>query len=83
MGHTNQLFQKQLENVLKLFDEVKNIDVEGVEETSQITGLENVVRLDEVVCDNDLQPCDSDQLLKNTPIKQGTNIVVPKIIENK
>ena len=78
-----QKFQTQLENVLKLFDEVKDIDVANVSETSQITGLENIVRVDEVKYEADLKPSESEELLKNTPIKEGTNIVVPKIIESK
>ncbi len=70
-------FKKQLEDVLKLFDEVKSIDVEGVEETSQVTGLKSVTREDTVKCD----PCNTDELLQNVPIKDGTNIVVPKVIK--
>lgn len=74
-------FQKQLENVLKLFEEVQEIDVDGVAETSQVTGLRNVVREDVAKCDEDLRPCGAEKLLKNTPIRNGDNIVVPKIIE--
>ncbi|MFH1855001.1 MAG: Asp-tRNA(Asn)/Glu-tRNA(Gln) amidotransferase subunit GatC [bacterium] len=96
-------FQKQLEDILKLFDEVKSIDVEGVEETSQVTGLKSVTREDMVKCDpstdstgstNSPQagllqassgqatvPCDTGELLQNVPIKDGTNIVVPKVIK--
>jgi len=106
-------FQKQLEDVLKLFDEVKSIDVENVKETSQVTGLKSVTREDTVKCDpstgsgqapstdstgstnspqaDSLQassgqatrPCDIGELLQNVPIKDGTNIVVPKVIGAK
>ena len=68
-------FQLQLENVLKLFEEVQEIDVDGVAETSQVTGLQNVTREDIV------KPFESESLLDNTPIIKGTSIVVPKIIE--
>ena len=68
-------FQVQLENVLKLFEEVQGIDVEGVAETSQVTGLQNVTREDTI------KPFESENLLVNTPIKKGSSIVVPKIIE--
>lgn len=68
-------FQLQLENVLKLFEEVQGIDVDGVAETSQVTGLQNVTREDIV------KPFVSENLLINTPIRKGSNIVVPKIID--
>lgn len=76
-------FKNQLSNVLELFEELKSIDTDNVSETTQVTGLKNVTRADEVSCDNDLKPCDSEKLLINTPIKDGTNIVVPKVIEGK
>jgi len=76
-------FQKQLENVLKLFEKVGNIDVEDILETSQVTGLENIVREDTVNCDKDFRPCDRDELLKNVPMREGNNIVVPQIIDAK
>jgi len=72
-------FRVQLENVLKLFEEVQKVDVDSVGETSQVTGLQDVVRADEIR-DNSTS---SDELLKNVPIKQGTNIVVPKIVGSK
>jgi aspartyl-tRNA(Asn)/glutamyl-tRNA(Gln) amidotransferase subunit C len=74
-------FQKQLENVLELFKDVEEVDVENVNETSQITGLMNIVRKDEVKCDVELKPCNTSELLQNIPIKDGSNIVVPKVID--
>ncbi len=35
-------FQKQLTSILGYLDKMAQIDVEGVEETSQVTGLTNV-----------------------------------------
>lgn len=41
-------FQKELTAILDLFSKLKEIDTEGVIPTSQVTGLENIFRKDEV-----------------------------------
>ncbi len=41
-----QKFGKQLEGILSYFEKLKEVDTSGVEETSQVTGLENVMRED-------------------------------------
>lgn len=41
-------FAGQLGRVFEYMDVLKEVDVEGVEETSQVTGLENVMEKDEV-----------------------------------
>ncbi len=40
-------FQKQLSDVLAYVDQLKELNTKGVEPTSQVTGLENVLRKDE------------------------------------
>ena len=40
--------QKQLAVVVGYIDQLKEVDTKGVEPTSQVTGLENVARSDEV-----------------------------------
>ncbi|MFA6305761.1 MAG: Asp-tRNA(Asn)/Glu-tRNA(Gln) amidotransferase subunit GatC [Candidatus Gracilibacteria bacterium] len=42
-------FSGQLSGVLEYVDILKEVDTEGVEITSQVTGLKNVMRKDEVV----------------------------------
>ena len=42
-------FQKDLSTVLEYVDELKKVDVEGLEEVSQVTGLVNVQREDKAV----------------------------------
>ncbi|MDP2642292.1 MAG: Asp-tRNA(Asn)/Glu-tRNA(Gln) amidotransferase subunit GatC [Candidatus Peregrinibacteria bacterium] len=42
-------FAGQLSGVLEYVDILKEVDTEGVEITSQVTGLKNVMRKDEVV----------------------------------
>ncbi len=41
-------FQKELSTVLDYVDALKQVDTEGVEEVSQVTGLVNVQREDKV-----------------------------------
>mgnify|MGYP001610398948 CR=1 FL=1 len=40
-------FEKQLQSILDYIDKLKEADTTKVEETSQVTGLENVTRNDE------------------------------------
>ncbi len=42
-------FEKQLSETLDYVNQLKEIDTNGVEPTSQVTGLENVVRNDEAI----------------------------------
>ena len=42
-------FQKDLSTVLNYVEELKQVNVEGLEEVSQVTGLVNVQREDKVV----------------------------------
>ena len=42
-------FQKELSTVLEYVEELKQVDVEGLEEVAQVTGLVNVQREDKVV----------------------------------
>jgi aspartyl-tRNA(Asn)/glutamyl-tRNA(Gln) amidotransferase subunit C len=39
-------FEKQLSEVLQYIEKLNEVDVTGVEPTSQVTGLENVMRKD-------------------------------------
>jgi aspartyl-tRNA(Asn)/glutamyl-tRNA(Gln) amidotransferase subunit C len=45
-------FQKQLSTVLDYVEELKNVNVDGLEEVSQVTGLVNVQRDDKPVTAN-------------------------------
>lgn len=42
-------FQKELSTVLDYVEELKTVNVDGLEEVSQVTGLVNVQREDKVV----------------------------------
>ncbi|KKQ75324.1 MAG: Aspartyl/glutamyl-tRNA(Asn/Gln) amidotransferase subunit C [Candidatus Woesebacteria bacterium GW2011_GWB1_38_5b] len=41
-------FEKQLQETVEYIEELDEIDVKDIEPTSQVTGLENVLREDEV-----------------------------------
>ena len=69
-------FTPQLKNILDFFAQLQEVDTEGVPETSQVTGLENVMRRDDVEqCEN------QDDYIAGSP--QGTEdhcIKIPKIM---
>lgn len=60
-------FQKELSAVLDYVEELKNVDVTGLEEVSQVTGLVNIQRNDQAV-----ESEDRDAILSQAPeIKDG------------
>lgn len=70
-------FEKQLAETLDYVAQLEEIDTEGIEPTSQVTGLENVTREDE------LKPSLSqDDALKNTKSKHNGLFKVPAVLES-
>ena len=70
-------FQIQLDSIFAYFDKLNEVDVENVEETSQVTGLENISVADEIEKDW----CSGDELLKSSPLPVVANqIKVKKVI---
>lgn len=60
-------FQKELSTVLDYVEELKKVDVTGLEEVSQVTGLVNVQREDKVVASEN-----HDEIISQAPeIKDG------------
>lgn len=74
-------FSKQLSNILDLFKEIDDIDLEKVEETSQITGINNIAFVDKVSSDVDLTPSGPELNLANTPVRKEDKILTPRVIE--
>lgn len=71
-------FAKDLTAILDFFGKLKEVDVEGVEPTAQVTGLANVTRPDESL----KRPQDSrERLLANAPDKKESYIKVKGIFE--
>jgi aspartyl-tRNA(Asn)/glutamyl-tRNA(Gln) amidotransferase subunit C len=69
-------FSKELTTILQYVEQLKNVDVEGLQPTSQVTGLKNVVR-DDTVQDYGVSPED---LLKNVPHTQDGLIKVKRML---
>lgn len=68
-------FDRQLSIIVKYIEKLKEADVENTEETSQITGLENVTREDKTT-----SSLSQDEALSNTKNKHNGLFKVPKII---
>lgn len=59
-------FSGQLTDILDYVDVLKELDTEGVEESSQVTGLSNVTRKDEI----DMELCQPDELLEQSGLEK-------------
>ncbi len=69
-------YRSELSQILAYVQQLKDVDVTGLEPTSQVTGLMNVMREDEVV-DYGVSP---DDLLRIVPSKQDRQIKVKRMI---
>jgi aspartyl-tRNA(Asn)/glutamyl-tRNA(Gln) amidotransferase subunit C len=69
-------FTQELTEILQYVEQLQDVDVKGLKPTNQITGLENVVRADEVKD----YGYDEDVLLENLPDKQDRQIKVKRMI---
>lgn len=69
-------FQKEIESILGYVDQLAEVDIEGVATTSQVTGLTNVTRADEV---SDYGVSRED-LLKNVPDQEKGYIKVKRVL---
>lgn len=66
----------QLQAVLDFIDQLKEVDISGVEPTSHILPVSNIFREDTP------SPClPVSKTLDNAPEKEGNFFVVPKVIE--
>ena len=62
--------------ILKYVEQLQSVDVDGLEPTSQVTGLKNVMRADEVVN----YGYAAKDLLKNVPQVENDQIKVKRMI---
>ncbi len=69
-------FTAQLNAILQYMEQLGELDTEGVEPTSHVLPLKNVLRDDEVGLSLPL-----DETLANAPERDRDHFVVPKIIE--
>jgi len=69
-------FQAELSQILTYVDKLQAVDTLGLEPTSQVTGLTNVVRADELL-NYGINP---DDLLKNAPAVEDHQFKVKRIL---
>jgi len=67
---------KDLEEIITYVEMLKDIDVKGLSPTEQVTGLKNVMRSDKVID----YGATTDDLLKNAPARQGSQIKVKRVL---
>ena len=70
-------FRGQLGDVLKYFQKLQKVDVEGVEPTAHAFPRYNV--WDE---DSPKEPYNVDRVMMNAPQSRNNQIVVPKVVED-
>ncbi len=69
-------FAGEFTEILQYFEQLDSIDTKDHETTSQVTGLTNVTRKDEIK----VYPYKTDELLKNVPHTQDNQIKVKRMI---
>ncbi len=72
-----ETYLSELNSILGYIEKLSDFDTEGLNPTSQVTGLENVTREDEVVLDQQASPSD---LLALVPEKEKNYIKVKRMI---
>ena len=69
-------FSEEFTAILQYVEQLQKVDVDGLEPTSQVTGLKNVMRDDKVI-DYGYKAAD---LLKNVPQTENVQIRVKRMI---
>lgn len=69
-------FRKELSDILRYVEQLQEADVEGLEPTTQVTGLKNVMREDQVT-DYGATP---EELLRLAPKSQDGHLKVKRMI---
>ncbi len=73
-----KVYESQVANILKMVDELKSVNVDGVEPTSHPLDIKNVFREDEIKPSLPIE-----EFLKHAPKSRGRFFEVPKVIEDK
>jgi len=69
-------YSRELTEILHYVEQLQAVDIEGLQPTNQVTGLENVSREDEIV-EYGYEPLD---LLKNVPETESNQIKARRMI---
>lgn len=79
-----QKYSKELSSILGYVEKLQKVNTDNVEETSQVTGLVNVYREDNVTdkwkVDKDTKE-NREKLLSNAPAKKGEYVKVRQVLE--
>jgi len=68
----------QLSGILDYFEKLQAVDTDNIEPTSQVTGLTNIMREDEII-----ESGISQELVDCAPSHNDGYVSIPKIFENK
>lgn len=71
-------YAEQLSSILDYVDKLGTVDTTNIEPTSQVTGLTNITRQDNIE-DSGI----AEELVASAPLNRDGFIVIPKIFENK
>lgn len=69
-------FEAEFNEILQYVEQLQAVDVAAHEQTTQVTGLENVTRSDEIKA----YPYTVDELIKNVPQTQDGQIKVKRMV---
>ncbi len=72
------MFAEQLSSILDYVQKLNEVDTEGVEPTSQVTGLENVMRPDEI---EEASAEEKEGILANAPQSEENLFKIKKVFE--
>lgn len=78
---TDQELEKygsELSAILDFVDQLKEVDVTGVEPTAQVTGLENIYREDEI---REWNEKEREEALSQAPDREGRQVKVKRVLE--
>lgn len=71
-----ETFKRELDEILGYVEKLSEVDVTGLQPTTQVTGLTNVMRNDDIKDYGVSQ----EELLKNVPQKLGKHIKVRRVL---
>lgn len=69
-------YKSEINTILTYIEQLSSVDIDGLEPTSQVTGLQNVLREDEII-DYAETPA---ELLKNAPAQQDGQFKVKRVL---
>jgi aspartyl-tRNA(Asn)/glutamyl-tRNA(Gln) amidotransferase subunit C len=69
-------FATHLDSIIKFAEQLNELDTEGIEPTSHVLNIKNVLREDKAT-----QGLPREEVLKNAPEHQGGQFKVPSILE--